>query len=205
MIPNDEEFGPWIQCFSGRAFPLTCPSVDDFHLEDIAHHLSRINRFTGAIKQEFYTVAEHSVRVAYYLAKLVDRELDITPDSRREFMRMGLLHDAAEAYLNDVSSPLKKVAGMEGYVSLHKAYDVKIARRFGMPDPDYGNELWALVREADGAMLDIEKPILLGDSPKPWGVYGKLAKVEISRNDFGWNPNEAESRFLAMARVLGVV
>src|SRR5579872_2947230 len=84
---------PWIQTASGLEFPLFEPRLDAINIEDIAHGLSMICRFTGQCAR-FYSVAEHSVHVSHLVP--------------REDAAWGLLHDAAEAYLGDVASPLKK-------------------------------------------------------------------------------------------------
>lgn len=83
-----------INTFSGIEFDLLNPNPNDIDIEDIAHELSMLCRFNGHCK-EFYSVAEHSVYVSY--------EID------EEFALIGLLHDAAEAYLGDVPTPLKKL------------------------------------------------------------------------------------------------
>ncbi len=62
------------------------------NIETIAFALSHINRYTGHVGQ--YSVAQHCVLVAQQL-----------PDHLK---LAGLLHDAPEAYIGDVSAPLKK-------------------------------------------------------------------------------------------------
>lgn len=75
---------------SGRWVPLLSPSPEDVCIEDIAHSLSNICRFTGHVRS-FYSVAQHSVLVA----------------QRVMHPLAGLFHDAQEAYLGDMASPLK--------------------------------------------------------------------------------------------------
>lgn len=71
----------------------------DINLHDIAHHLTNIQRFGGALPFNVkYSVAEHSLNLTeYVLARYGDVEL----------AKACLLHDASEAYLGDVVSPLK--------------------------------------------------------------------------------------------------
>lgn len=72
-------------------------------LNDIATSLSNICRFNGHLPS-FYSVAEHSVRVSWWLADMgFSKEIALT----------GLLHDAAEAYVGDMMRPLKRVPEME--------------------------------------------------------------------------------------------
>ncbi|WP_354342223.1 hypothetical protein [Variovorax boronicumulans] len=73
------------------------PDARPVCIEDIAHHLSLINRFTGATSRP-YSVAEHS---------LLCSEI-----AKREGAAVGLqmamlMHDAHEAYTTDLSSPAK--------------------------------------------------------------------------------------------------
>ncbi len=88
-----ERRGDWIQTATGRqAWPLD-PRPEDVDIADIAHALSQICRFTGHC-HEFYSVAQHAVLVS----------LNVPP----EHAAWALLHDAAEAYIGDISRPLKR-------------------------------------------------------------------------------------------------
>lgn len=93
----DMRSNPWLLTASGRHFPLLNPTTADVALQDIAHALGHLCRFTGHTKR-IYTVAEHCVLVA-----LILRE----QGHDTETQLLGLLHDAAEAYVGDLSSPLK--------------------------------------------------------------------------------------------------
>jgi hypothetical protein len=81
-----------IETYTGRIVDPLGLRAEDVYIEDVAHALSNLCRFTGHTSA-FYSVAEHSVHVSLMVP--------------REHALMGLLHDAAEAYLGDVSSPLK--------------------------------------------------------------------------------------------------
>ena len=61
MIDNKQAISKgWIQTFTGkRMYPLD-PKPEDICIEDIAHALSNICRFTGHTKK-FYSVGEHSI------------------------------------------------------------------------------------------------------------------------------------------------
>jgi len=79
---------------SGKFVNLADPQPETICIEDIAHHLAHINRFTGATFQG-YSVASHSLYVSDLVAP--------------EFKLIALMHDATEAYLGDISSPLKSI------------------------------------------------------------------------------------------------
>ena len=89
----DEYAGHWIGTYSGKKFHYLSPHEDEIDIRDIAHALALTCRFGGHVK-EFYSVAEHSIRVA-----------EIVP---KEFRVNALLHDAHEAYLHDVPRPIKQ-------------------------------------------------------------------------------------------------
>ena len=91
----------------------------------IAFALSHINRYTGHVGS--YSVAQHSVIVSRML-----------PD---DLKLAGLLHDATEAYLGDVSSPLKAL--LPEYKKIEAFYHSVIDDYFGI---DTGHPL---IKEAD--------------------------------------------------------
>ena len=87
-FPLDENC--WIETFTGHKFEPLNPRAEALCLVDIAHALSMKARFTGHCL-EFYSVAQHSIAVSNYC----------------ENPHLGLMHDAAEAYLPDIARPLK--------------------------------------------------------------------------------------------------
>lgn len=128
---------------SGSYVRPTDLRLGDIDIRDIAHHLSHINRFTGGTPVP-YNVADHSVRVSEYFC---DPEMKLA----------GLLHDAAEAYINDLSSPLKHSPGMEFYCELDKVISTRIFEAFGL-DP----ALLAKVKPFDGLMFQREAAAFFG-------------------------------------------
>lgn len=85
---------------SGRLIDIGNFTEDDVNLDDIAHHLSKIQRFNGALPlSTTYSVGEHCVN-------LVQHALKVGGFSTLA-MRMLLLHDASEAYVSDIVSPAK--------------------------------------------------------------------------------------------------
>ena len=82
----------WIQTYTGRQVVPLDFTADDFDIVDIARSLAFTNRFSGHTTRP-YSVAQHSLMVS----ELCDEEHAL----------WGLLHDAAEAYIGDIASPLK--------------------------------------------------------------------------------------------------
>ena len=80
----------WIPTYTGHHFDIFDPDPAKIHIEDIAHHLSLINRFNGATLFP-YSVAQHSLMVS-----------SLCP---QEYKLAGLMHDAAEAYVGDFPAP----------------------------------------------------------------------------------------------------
>lgn len=103
---------PWILTHSGKRVNLEHPRAEDVCLEDITYALSHLNRFTGHADPS-WTVGQHSLFCA---------ELARLRGYSYEAQRSCLIHDFAEAYLGDVSSPLKQcIQGYHGLEVLHFA------------------------------------------------------------------------------------
>jgi 5'-nucleotidase len=138
---------PYILTSSGGRFYFNRPGQEPILPEDIAQPLSKLCRFTGHTRQ-FYSVAQHSVHVA----RLVPER----------FALHALLHDASEAFLGDVSSPLKELLG-ESYRGLERATSAAIYKRFDLP-----LELPPEVKHADMVAMATEKRDLMFPDPDPW-------------------------------------
>lgn len=89
--------------YTGRAFDVLNPDGWSFRIVDIAQSLSNICRFGGHVYK--YNVADHSVRVM---------QRAIEDDRGPVFQTAALMHDAAEAYLGDIPSPIKHLMSING-------------------------------------------------------------------------------------------
>jgi hypothetical protein len=108
----------WIRTYTGRKTNPVHLKVSDIDIVDIAHALSNLCRFTGHVKFH-YSVALHSLTVSRLCS----------PKNKL----WGLLHDATEAYINDIPSPLKCQKEMSQYRFIeHNAKNV-IAEAFNLP------------------------------------------------------------------------
>lgn len=128
-----------IKTIHGRYFDITKPFEFDYNIEEIAHALSNACRFTGHANN-FYSVAQHSV----FVSRMCPPGLALA----------GLMHDASEAFLGDVATPLKRL--LPDYLRIEESVELAIAAKFGLPHP-----LPAEVREVDRRMLMTEKRTLL--------------------------------------------
>lgn len=166
----------WIQTFSGLAFHPFEARASDICIEDIAHALSNLCRFTGHVK-EFYSVAEHCVRVSWAI------------DER--YALEGLLHDASEAYLVDLPSPIKRHPSFEPYRRLEGRMEDLIQARFGLA---VGTEMHDAVKKADLTLLATEARDLMGPRPKMWVV---MPHPPLEDRIYPWCPEYARKMFLA--------
>lgn len=146
---------PTIQTASGREFHLVTPSPDSIVIEDIAHALSHLCRYTGHC-QTFYSVAQHS----YLVSRIVE-------ETEPEHALRALLHDASEAYLGDVSSPLKQL--LQDYRLLEANVMDAINFKFGITGPEP-----RCIKTADIIALKTEKRDLMPNGWE-WEYYAAYA------------------------------
>jgi hypothetical protein len=108
-----------IRTFSGKYFSFSEMDPDTIDIKDIAHALSHIPRFTGHTREP-YSVGQHSI-----MACLAAADSAVKLDA--------LLHDATEAYMNDIAKPLKDM--LPDYKAMEKRLFGVIAEKFGLLDP----------------------------------------------------------------------
>lgn len=164
---------PDIVTITGTVFTFLDPKPKLIKIEDIAHALAHTCRFSGHTKK-FYSVADHSLRVSKLCYQLGGRQLAY----------VGLLHDATEAYLTDMPSPIKRY--LPDYQKLEANLWRAIATRFGLPEtlPDE-------VHYADKVLLVTEgRDLCAGNWYRDWSV---LPLDDVIRP---LSPHEARLEFL---------
>lgn len=164
--------GGYISTFSGGIFHPLDPQPAEVRIEDIAHALSMLCRFTGHVSR-FYSVAEHSVIVS----RLVPERYALA----------GLLHDAAEAYLNDLSTPVKHDPRMKLYCEAEDRLRRVIFQHFGLQP-----ELPAPVHAVDQLLVIAEARALFASAP----VWTKDVPSLGGDQIVGFDPGDAEVIFL---------
>lgn len=166
-----------MQTYTGKLVDLANFTEEDVRLRDITHSLSMINRFTGHTTVP-YTVAQHSVVVS----KLVPPE-----DSM-----WGLLHDASEAYLGDIATPLKSF--LPDYMQLERHVQRTIAKKFGLKWP-----MPESVKVADRRALIHEKTKLLSVQ-HDWGITAEPICASIVLMDWRQAEELFANRYKELAR-----
>lgn len=143
-----------VRTYTGKLFSLVKPRALDVEIVDIAHALGNQCRWSGHTR-EHYSVAEHSMRVA----DLVHKRLQHRPRAESVVPELqALLHDATEAYLGDVPSPIKMM--LVEYKPIEERVHAAICARYTLPV-----ELPDVVHEADGTMLLVEARDLFDVQP----------------------------------------
>lgn len=85
---------------SGKQISIENFNEDMVCLEDIAHHLTKEQRYGGSLPLDIhYSVAEHCLKMVIYAST--------NRGYKFHWLAAILLHDASEAYLRDIPSPLK--------------------------------------------------------------------------------------------------
>lgn len=182
------ESGGWIQTLQGVAFYPLAPRIEDIQIEDIAHGLAGDFRFGRQMRQR-YSTAQHSV----YVSELAGAE-------SYALALYGLLHDASEAYLADVTRPVKYMPELAGYRAAEKTLQTMIYHRFGLSGFEPPE-----VKTIDNLMLGIEARDLMQPLCRPdeWEWCLGPARLHPFRISRCWSPDEAEERFLERFKQLG--
>ncbi len=101
----------------------------------------------------------------------------------------GLMHDAAEAYLGDVPTPLKKQ--LSQFSTFEHKMEKAIGERF---DIDPGLFKSSELKRADIQLLIDEKAVLMVDAPELWPP--NAPEMKNTKRIKSWGPEEAKEAFL---------
>lgn len=123
----EDDAGPFMVAHSGHIVHLLNPKPGEICLDDIAWHLSNLVRFTGAASEP-WTVLHHVV----YCGDIA-RALNVTKPA---WMVHVYLHDAHEAYTNDLSTPLKLCLNGGRLKDIQDQIQKRILESLGIPPPE---------------------------------------------------------------------
>jgi hypothetical protein len=177
-----------IELRSGAYLNLADPDCSVIQPIDVAAGL-RQARFSAQTGQ-FYTIAQHSVLVL----RLVERSANAVGGQRGlALKRCALMHDAAEAFIHDITRPLKIL--LPDYRAIEAVLERRLAERFGL---EWTSGRRQQIKRADMEALAIEKRDVLR-SRQRWPVIESIAVETLERFSIprAWHPDEAQDRFLS--------
>lgn len=184
-----------IYTYRGARFNLFDPDPDLLDPEDLAHALANCNRFAGHARVPL-SVAQHCVWAGW-----------LTADATEPWVPLqALLHDAAEAYLGDVTKWLKAHPTMDAYRRVEERLQRLVYHTFGLPE-----ETHPAVEAADRLLVRWEMGQLFpagctvgAANPAREADYPPLTAAETAplHKWEPWDWREAKRRWLAELRRL---
>ncbi len=160
-----------LETVSGKKIDVTNPDPETIDVSDIAWALSRMPRFSGhTIPYIPYSVAQHCIQVMK----------DLAPHGPKIQM-YGLLHDAAEAYINDLPSPVKHIPEIHAVIKkLEDRLMLTIYEAIGISKPSDEEE--AIVKIADKHQQAVEAYNFMYSRGSDWNLpkvtFTKLQEFE---------------------------
>lgn len=165
--------GDWTVFSSGRPFWPLDPRPEDISIEDIVDGLTGICRYCGHTRWH-YSVAQHS----YLVSKVVNPR----------FALAGLLHDAPEALLGDVITPVKRLI-KDVYRKLEDDSMRAVATKY---DFIYDEETHLEVKIADEILLATE----LRDVSKAGFINAFTTQLPMKRVIGQWSAEYTKTMFI---------
>jgi len=167
-----------IVTYKGERFTPLDPDINQIHIEDIAHSLSLMCRANGHIDY-FFSVAQHSINCA------------VEAKARGCTARVQLvclIHDASEAYISDITRPVKY------YLSEYKEIEKKLQDIIYIKflGSSLQEEEFEQMNQIDNDMLVYELDFLM----KGKRIYPKVPKLKSTPSLEYKNQTEAETEFL---------
>lgn len=196
-IDNDVSFQSvadgWIQTYTGGRYYFHSPALDSINPLDISHSLSMICRYNGHVRK-FYSVAEHCYLMSRYA---------FDAGYGMAVAQAALLHDAAEAYVGDVTTPLKRLMGDE-YEVIERKANIVISERFGVSyyeDDIHSQRIRRDVKELDRRIIFNEMAALSSLTPD-WLPDDLIPLEESMVTIRCWDPSEAENHYIQWMQFL---
>lgn len=179
----DKKKNNYLKTYMGNKVDPLDVKAEDITLEDIAHALSLMCRGNGQVVH-FYSVGQHCINCA--------KEAQARGWNVR--LQLGcLLHDAAEAYMSDLITPIK--VHMPQYYEIEERFLKAVYEKFGLAD--LSKEEWDLIMEVDRALLTYDLVELLKE-PVPEEGYNVVRIPDIAFRPF----EEVEEEYTVIAKDL---
>lgn len=172
--------GDWMLTASGGVFYPLDPHPDEVEIYDIAHALGMACRYGGHCKR-FFSVAEHCVKMA-----------ECAPEPLK---LATLMHDASEAYLQDVIRPVKY--SLPGYLPIEDRLMRVIASKYGFSWPMHPE-----IKVLDERMIGAERLQAVHPNAlkKTWSRWSEVPPLDVTI-EF-WSPDYAKHAFLTSFNTL---
>ena len=169
-----------IKTYSGKMFDPIKANAEEIDIRDIAHALSMLCRANGHFPH-FYSVGQHSVNCM--------NEARARGYSKR--VQLGcLLHDASEAYISDITRPIKP--HISGYLEIESRLQGQIFDKWITPALD--DEEKKLVCDIDDAVLYYEFVEMMNEKLFQ-NAPVLISKPKISFVDFSYTESEFLKEF----------
>jgi uncharacterized protein len=144
----------YLTTFSNKIFYPEDPKPEQIDLLDIGVALSRVPRFVGHT-HHFYSVAEHSILVS---------ELSRRSKDANRIKLLALFHDASEAYVSDIPSPVKQYL-KPAIKDLEDGILLAVYKHFDLKPPTVEEK--AYIKKLDEQAFEIENKFLRNDAWTP--------------------------------------
>jgi hypothetical protein len=179
-----------ILTYTGKLVQPLSLDPDDIDLRDIAHALAYKCRFTGHTVR-FYSIAEHCLHVS----RLLPPPLHC----------LGLLHDAAEAYLPDIATPIKHL--FPNLIRSEQGIMNKVIKKYrlaGFGADELRTENAEQLGQIDSRMCHMEgRQLLLYNPCVTWWTIPREAFCDFPLPCYP--PEVAERKFLKRIKELGII
>lgn len=209
IVPALPTGNTWIQTLGGNWLDLVNPDPAHINFRHVAIVLSRVCRFAGHTERGPYMVAQHCVEGARAILR---------DGHGRDAAAAFLLHDAHEAYIGDMATPLvaalaslaARSSGRHNVTPGHASSIVKHAIEELKHDLDtaifmaaglhYPGPYRDVVKLYDLRMLRTERDARLAPPPAPWMDAVENAVPVEGCDLYPWSEDVARSAYMEMLR-----
>jgi 5'-deoxynucleotidase YfbR-like HD superfamily hydrolase len=184
---------------NGKGIDLTAPRAEDIDFSVIAEHLAKEKRYNGATPGIEYPVAQHCV---------IGADAAFADTNDIDLAGYFLLHDGAEAFLKDDTTPKKRALAeiaasafgvlseeiMGSFDMLTDRFDAAIHEAAGLPWPPTP-AMKAAIKSFDLVMFVTEWRDLMRSVTHPnWDNYRDITPLHRSISPWSWRESASAFR-----------